>query len=324
MYTSLCNFLGISYIWNDKIMSAQHDQVSYNVRTYLTPKLAKHKKLRRISAYLYGNYCQIAGPLHVLPDFYIIGGQKCGTTSLFEYLSLHPTIQRGAAKDIRFFDKYYFKGTNWYKLYFPLKIKKSYLNFFSKKKFLTGDATERYLEHPFAPQRIKNVTPHAKFLVLLRNPIDRAFSHYTMNVVRKMESLPFEKAIEIENERIKNSMKKMKTDNSYYDDTYFRYAYLDRGTYITKLKQWFEIFPKNQFLIIQSEKFWLKPSKVYNEVLKFLGLSNFKLNEYKQFRKTIYRNKKIPFETRKKLIDFFRPYNEQLYEFLGRRFDWDK
>ena len=305
-------------------MPTQTYQLTYNARTYLAPKLSKHTKLSRVSACLYGNYCQIAGPLHVLPDFYIIGGQKCGTTSLFEYLSLHPSILRGAAKDIRFFDKYYSKGTNWYRLYFPLKIKKSYLEFFLKKKFLTGEATERYLEYPFAPQRIKNVTPHAKFLILLRNPIDRAFSHYTMNVVRKMESLSFEKAIETENERIKDSMKKMKTDNTYYDDIYFRHAYLDRGIYITKLKRWFDIFPKNQFLIIQSKKFWLNTSEVYNEVLEFLGLSHFKLKEYKPFRKTIYRDRKIAPETRKQLIDFFRPHNEQLYEFLGRRFDWDK
>lgn len=305
-------------------MPTRRNQVTYNARTYMAPKLSKYKKLSRISTYLYRNYCQIAGPLHILPDFYIIGGQKCGTTSLFEYLSLHPSILRGAAKDIRFFDKYYSKGANWYGLYFPLKIKKSYLEFFLKKKFLTGEATERYLEYPFAPQRIKNVTPHAKFLVLLRNPIDRAFSHYTMNVVRKMELLSFEKAIEIENERIEDSMKKMKTDNTYYDDIYFRHAYLDRGIYITKLKRWFDIFPKNQFLIIQSEKFWSNTSEAYNEVLEFLGLSHFKLGEYKPFRKTIYRDRKIAPETRKQLIDFFRPHNEQLYEFLGRRFDWDK
>jgi len=299
------------------------NQVTYSARTYLNPKLAKHKKLRKISTYLYKNYCQIVGPLHILPDFYIICGQKCGTTSLFEYLSLHPSILRGAAKDIRFFDKYYSKDTNWYKIYFPLKIKKSYLEFFSKKRFLTGDATERYLEYPFAPQRIRNVTPHAKFIVLLRNPVDRAFSHYSMNVIRKMESLSFEKAIDIENERIKDNMNKMKRDEAYYSDIYFRHAYLDRGIYITKLKHWFKFFPRDQFLIIQSEKFWSNTSEVYNEVLKFLGLSHFKLREYKQYRKRVYSDRKIVPDTRKQLIDFFKPYNKQLYEFLGRRFDWD-
>ena len=81
---------------------------------------------------------------------------------------------------------------------------------------------------------------------------------------------------------------------------------------------------KNQFLIIQSEKFWLNTAEVYNEVLEFLGLSHFKLSEYKQFRKTVYRDRKIVPDTRKQLIDFFRPHNKQLYEFLGRRFDWDK
>jgi len=305
-------------------MPTQRNQITYNARTYLNPKLSKHKKLRKISSCLYDNYCKIVGPLHVIPDFYIIGGQKCGTTSLFEYLSLHPSVLRGAAKDIRFFDKYFSKGTNWYRMYFPLQIKKSNLEFFLKRKFLTGDATERYLEYPFAPERIKTVTPYAKFLVLLRNPVDRAFSHYQMNAVRQMEPLSFEKAIEMENERISDGMKKMKMDETYYNDIYFRYAYLDRGIYITKLQHWFNFFPKNQFLIIESEKFWSNTSEVYNEVLKFLNLSYFKLNEYKPFRKTEYKDREIAPDIRKKLIEFFKPYNMQLYKFLGRKFDWDK
>ena len=164
----------------------------------------------------------MTGSYHVLPDFYILGGQKCGTTSMFMYLTKHPAILSPNAKDIRFFDKYFFKGVNWYRVNFPTKSTKSSLskNF---KRVLTGEATERYLDHPYAADRIKQVTPKAKFIILLRNPITRAFSQHTRVKNNNRESLTFKDAFLNESKRTKEDYNKIFSDPLYYADSYFTY-----------------------------------------------------------------------------------------------------
>jgi hypothetical protein len=292
----------------------------YSVRKFFTSKLSSHENTRSLFSFIFKIFYSITGSSHVLPDFYILGGQKCGTTSMFMYLTRHPAILSPNAKDIRFFDKYFFKGVNWYRVNFPSKSRKSLLGK-SFKHVLTGEGTERYFDHPHAPQRIKQVTPHAKFIILLRNPIDRSYSHYKMISRRHAESLPFEKAIQ-EEDRIIPLYQKMIDDPSYYSDIYFRHGYLHRGIYVDKIKHWMEIFPKEQFLIIQSEEFFRDPSKIYNQVLDFLGVENFELDTYRTYGK-VNKNRKIDSIFYNELLDYFKPHNQRLYELLGRKFDWE-
>ena len=193
-----------------------------------------------------------------------------------------------------------------------------------QKKFITGEASVRYLDHPHAPQRIKQVTPHAKFIILLRNPITRAFSQHTRVKHNNRESLTFRDAFLNESKRTKEDYKKIFSEPFYYADSYFTYSYFERGIYVDKIKHWMEVFPKEQFLIIQSEEFFREPSKIYNQVLDFLGVENFDLDQYEQFRKQDYSESKLLVDTRKKLVDYFKPHNQRLYEFLGRKFDWDE
>ena len=313
------NFSEENLIGSKKLSS--NNQIMYSVRKFFTSKLSSHENTRSLFSFIFKIFYSITGSSHVLPDFYILGGQKCGTTSRFMYLTRHPAILSPNAKDIRFFDKYFFKGINWYRINFPSKSRKSLLRK-SFKHVLTGEGTERYFDHPHAPQRIKQVTPHAKFIILLRNPIERSYSHYKMISRRHAESLPFEKVIQ-EEDRIISLYQKMIDDPSYYSDIYFRHGYLHRGIYVDKIKHWMEVFPKEQFLIIQSEEFFREPSKIYNQVLDFLGVENFDLDQYEQFRKQDYSESKLLVDTRKKLVDYFKPHNQRLYEFLGRKFDWE-
>ena len=305
-------------------MGKQSDQIAYSVRSYITPRIVEHKNLHGFSLSVFQNYCKLTSGLHVLPDFYIIGGQKCGTTSLFMYLIGHPSIHSTAVKDIRFFDKYFEKGISWYKIFFPFTLQKIFSEKIYRRNFLTCDATERYLDHPHAPHRIKEITPNAKFIVLLRNPIDRAYSQFTRVSGTGRDQLTFENAIEKEDERTNTDYKKMLENNMYWGADYFRLSYLSRGIYVDKLKRWMEVFPKERFLIIQSEEFFKDTSRIYKEVLEFLNLPNQELPEYKQIGKAKYKQPKMNPETRKKLVEYFKPHNERLYEFLGRRFDWDE
>ena len=295
----------------------------YKRRTILRHKLEKYPKIQRSVTSLYLKYCSLFGSSHVLPDFYILGFVKCGTTSLYEYLISHPNVHPPKGKEIDYFDRLYSRGINWYRMGFPLKFYRFIMTKIFRRIFLTGEATPRYIENPHAPQRIKQVTPHAKFIILLRNPITRAFSQHNMNLKNDYEYRNFEDSLNHETERIEGRLQKMENDPSYYSWNYDLYGYKEHGIYVDKIKHWMEVFPKEQFLIIQSEEFFSDPSKIYNQVLDFLGVENFELDTYRTYGK-VNKNRKIDSIFYNELLDYFKPHNQRLYEFLGRKFDWDE
>ena len=282
--------------------------------------LRKHKTSLMIAQSLNKLFYTTTGSTHVLPDFLIIGAARSGTTSLYQYLTEHPSIIPGVGKEIYFFDKKFKKGINWYKSFFPTKLNMSITENKQKTKCLTGEATPRYLHYPHAPKRVFELLPNIKLIVLLRNPIDRAYSHYQMEVSSGNEKLTFEEAIEKEEERTKDIMKKMQSDKNFYSVDFYRKSYLTRGIYLEQLQRWFKFFPRDKFLILKSEDLYSNPSEIYQESLNFLGLPKYELTSFKAHRMRKYSS--ISKETREKLTDYFRPHNEQLYQLLGRDFDW--
>ena len=170
---------------------------------------------------------------NLIPHFLIIGAQKCGTTSLYNYLIQHPQVCAASQKNF-IFDIYFQKGLNWYYNQFPL-IK---LN----KLIITGEASPYYLFHPHAPKRIAKTLPNVKLIVLLRNPVDRAYSHYYHQVKMKTESLSFRQAIEEENKRLQPELIKMLENENYHSLPYQYYSYLARGRYIEQLQNWMNFF----------------------------------------------------------------------------------
>lgn len=282
--------------------------------------LRKHKTTLSIAQSLNKILYTTTGSAHVLPNFLIIGAARSGTTSLYEYLTQHPSIIPGTGKEVYFFDKKFSKGINWYKSFFPTKMTISRFENKQQSKCLTGEATPRYLHYFYAPKRVFDLIPNVKLIILLRNPIDRAYSHYQMEVDSGNEDLSFEDAIEQEEKRISNDMNKMKHDENFYSVYFYRKSYLTRGLYAEQLKRWFKFFPKEQFLILKSEDLYSNPSKIYHQTLDFLDLPKHDLSIFKAHRQRKYSS--ISSETRQKLIDYFTPYNDQLYRLLGRNFDW--
>lgn len=299
------------------------NRLIYKKKTKLRHQLKEHQKLQKLTTSLYLKYCSATGFLHLLPDFYIIGFVKCGTTSLHEYIMQHPCVYPPKGKEINYFDRLYYKGINWYKAAFPFKFYKYINKNIKGKEFQTGEASPQYIEHPHALYRVKKLTPNAKFIVLLRNPIERAFSHHNMNLKSGYEYRNFSDALKHEPERIQGRYEKMKNDENYYSWNYEMYGYIEHGLYADKLKRWFEIFPKDQFLIIQSEEFLTNISETYQQVLEFLGLAKWEPKGYVLYKKHKYKEKMNP-DLRKQLAEYFRPHNKGLYELIGKKFDWDE
>src|SRR5260370_36101893 len=123
-------------------------------------------------------YRGMTSSIRVLPDFLIIGGQRCGTSSLYYYLTEQHGISSAATKEVHFFDDFFSRGINWYRAQFPTRAYKQYVEHMHHQHFLTGEASPYYTFHPHAPKRISTAFPHIKLIALLRNPIDHAYSQH--------------------------------------------------------------------------------------------------------------------------------------------------
>ena len=246
-------------------------------------------------------------PLRVLPDFLVIGVMKGGTTSFFNYLARHPQINPPFRKEIKFFDIHYLQGLGWYRAHFPTRFK-------MKPGMVTGEATPYYIFHPTAPNRIAKVLPNVKLIALLRNPMDRAYSHYNHMVRVGREPLSFDEAIEKEAERLNGEEEKIIADPRYSTFNHLHYSYLARGRYIEQLQKWFAIFPREQMLILASEEIYTSPASAYRKAVEFLGLSAWEPNDFKIYKQGVY--EEMPASTRNHLIDYYRPCNQRLYDCL--------
>lgn len=266
-------------------------------------------------------------PLRLLPDFLIIGTQRGGTTSLYNYLADHPCIGAASIKEVHFFDSAHFKqGEIWYRGHFPTVWQKYATERGQKQKFLTGESSPYYLFHPHTAKRVATLLPQVKLIVMLRNPVDRAYSHYYHEIAGGHEKLPtFEDAIEGEEERLRGEQEKMLADEQYHSYNHRHYSYLARGRYIEQLPAWLDLFVKEQVLILKSEDFYADPAAVYLQTLRFLDVPEVTLKAEQQAFKTYNETRapKMNAETRKRLLDYFAPYNERLYDRLNTNFGWE-
>ena len=279
-------------------------------------------------------YKEVTSPLRLLPDFLIIGAPRCGTTSLFYYLAEHPQIVPSATKELHFFDDHYAKGMRWYRAQFPTTVQKYYAEHMRKRDFFTGEATPAYLFYPHAAERIAKALPNVKLIVLLRNPVDRAFSHYWLLSRVNKETLSFEEAIKREQAKIGSERERILVEANRASQEYRQFSYLTQGMYVDQLQHWMKYYPREQFLVLKSEDMYSNPAETIQQTLAFLGLPNLEIQankEYKQYRlpqKAGYLNQerqpKMKPETRQYLLDYFKPYNERLQEFLGRDFRWNE
>ncbi len=293
-----------------------------NSRQIIRNKIMKNVLFYDVSKNLFRLYCSLTHFLHVYPDYLIIGAAKCGTSSLHDYLLQHPNTGQSLTKQIHFFDRYYNRKISWYKVSFPFVWTKFFTEKIKRRKFVTGEATPHYMTHPLAAQRASLIVPNAKIIVMLRNPVDRAYSHYHMEKAHNKEELTFEEAISQEPERIKDEIEEMLNNKNNSGRNYPHRAYIKSGEYLEQIKKWRDLFPQENFLFIDSAEFNKNPSKVYNDTLRFLGLSPYELEKYKKIRKRKY--EKMNNQTRNKLVDYFRTHNKELFEYLNLKFDWDR
>jgi hypothetical protein len=217
-------------------------------------------------------------------------------------------------KEIHYFDLHYGRGVEWYRGRFP------YLRHLRNGN-LTVDASPYYLAHPLVPERAAQLLPDVKLLALLRNPVDRALSHYQHEVRQGRETLSFPEAITAEPERLAGEEERLRTEPGYYSFNHHRYSYMRRGVYVEQLRRWVQHFPRSQLLVLQSERLFRDPAGITAAVQQFLGLSPHTLGRYDTFYAGKY-ERAMPEDLKTRLTKYFEPHNEELFRWLGERYDW--
>ena len=241
------------------------------------------------------------------PDFIIAGASKCGTSSIYYYLSRHPQVLLSHTKEIDFFVSNYQHGIDWYLAHFP--------SLTDRPDFLTGEATPNYLRFPQVAEKIKATFPKTKIIILLRNPIDRAISWHYHKLNTGLTSKDLATAIAMEIERLANTSEAEITNTGFHNPDNIM-----SSLYIYKIKPWIELLGREQFLILKSEDFYLDPLQTMSQVFHFLDLPNCPLKNYPKVNAGSY-NRVDP-SLRATLAEYFAPYNQQLEEYLGMKFDW--
>jgi hypothetical protein len=258
--------------------------------------------------------------MRLLPDFLIIGAQRSGTTFVYSNLARQSCIAPALTKEVHFFDVYFEQGTRWYQRFFPLRMRAA-AERMRHRPYLTGEASPYYVFHPHVPSRVARVLPNIKLIALLRNPVDRAYSHYQHERRRGFETLSFAEAIAQESARIEHEAERMLKDEQYTSYNHQHYSYLSRGIYVDQLERWMRVFPSEQLLILRSEQLYAEPAATIGQVMSFLGIPTPTPKVNRQHSAPTYA--KLDAAMRERLVEYFKPHNRRLSDYLGRRFDWD-
>lgn len=256
----------------------------------------------------------------MLPDFVVIGAQKGGTTSLYKYLTTHPSIGRALRKEVHYFDLNHWRGVSWYRAHFPSRLEARLVKRRHGLELRACEASPYYLFHPEVPSRMRDLLPEVKLIVLLREPVERALSHYHQEVRLGREQLPVDGALARESERLAGEAHKISLDAAYESFHHRHHSYLSRGAYADQLEVWLSVFKREQLLVMDSSGL-ADPAAMLQRACDFLGLPTHSLRSYERFRGASYPAIEPALE--RQLREHFAPHNRRLWTMIGESFDWD-
>ncbi len=258
---------------------------------------------------------------HVLPDFSICGAQQSGTSFLYQALARHPQVAPAARKEIHYFDYNYAKGPVWYRSHFPTALGQRFAACLHRGRRVTGEASPYYLFYPHAAHRAHQLVPQARLIVLLRNPVDRAYCHYQHEVARGREDLSFAEAIDKEPKRLAGEVQRILDDAQYTSANHRFYTYVSRGIYVDQIDRWLQYFDRNQLLVLQTEEMFKHPVEALDRVCHFLRIAPLK-RKPQPGRAQPSRDVPIDTKLRHRLDEVFRPHNERLAQRFGTHLSW--
>jgi hypothetical protein len=242
-----------------------------------------------------------------LPGFLLIGAQRAGTTSLYAQLLRHPQVLPSLRKEVQYFTLHHARGEAWYRAHFPTE------RALAARRAVCGEATPYYLFHPLAPERAHRLLPEARLLVVLREPVARAFSHYAHSRARGRETLGFEAALEREPERLAAEGERPGFAHQHF-------SYFARGLYAEQLRRWLGWYPRERLLVLRFEDLTADPSACVDRAVEFLGLPHASLPAFPVRNAREY--PPLDAALRAALARRYAPHNRDLEELLGFELGW--
>jgi hypothetical protein len=254
---------------------------------------------------------RVTAPLRPLPEFLVIGAQKSGTSSLYHYLAQHPGIAMSRVKETHYFDLHHQRGERWDRSHFPLR-----------PGARVGENSPYYLAHPRAAERIRAALPGARLIALLRNPTERALSHYFHEVRKGRESLPIADALAGEEARTAGEWERLRHDDTYHSPVHRAFSYKQRSRYAEQLGPYLERFERSQLLVLQSEDLFAEPAATLARICAFLDVEPLAGTANWSAHNVGTRHGDVPGAVRAYLDDYFAPHNERLCALLDQPFGW--
>lgn len=255
------------------------------------------------------------------PGFLVVGSQRCGTTSLMKTLGQHPAVLPAVFhKGVHYFDVHYDEDLDWYLGHFPSSRQARSVERRAGVPALTGESSPYYMFHPQAPARIAAELPGVKLLVLLRDPVERAYSAHTHESARGFETEPFERALELEPARTAGERQRMLADGGYLSEHWQHNAYVTRGQYVEQLEDLEAAVGRERIHVVDSQDFFSDPAPAFAEVLGFLGLPAAPGISFEQHNARP--RSPMSAAVRRRLDEHFAPYDERLAAWWGRTPSW--
>ncbi|MEU3165829.1 sulfotransferase [Streptosporangium sp. NPDC006930] len=259
----------------------------------------------------------------MLPSFLIVGAQRCGTTSLYRVLSQHPLILKPVLrKGVHYFDMAYDRDLSWYRAHFPLRVSASRP---ARRYGFPAQAFESspyYLFHPLAGPRIARDLPGAKLIVLVRDPVERAFSAHAHELARGFETeRSFARAVRLEEERLAGAEERLRASPYSTNLAHRHHAYLARGRYAEQLARLEPLVGRDRLLVIDSGRFFAEPDLAYDRVLAFLGLPHLGDPVFERHNGRA-RPGPMPRKLRRELRAHFEEQDTLLTSWLGAEPSW--
>jgi Sulfotransferase domain len=260
-----------------------------------------------------------------VPDFLVIGTKRGGTTSLFNYLMMHPGVlglfpRPRLQKSTDYFFRGFDRGEQWYRSNFHTSAFRDRLAARLGYEPRAGEASPYYCWDPRVARRAHGVNPDLRAVMLVRNPVERAFSHWQERVHNGVEPLTFAQALEAEDARTEGELERMHADPLYYSEAHDWYAYRTRGIYLPQIENWTSVFPADQLLVICSEDLYADVQGTFDRVCAFLGLPAHPLPTTKTFNASP--RLEMPAVVREELTAYYLPHAAKLGEYLGRPLPW--
>lgn len=261
---------------------------------------------------------RLSASFRALPTCIIAGAQKAGTSSLYSYLIQHPEVSGAFRKEVHYFDgglnpwkDNFGYGPFWYRAHFPIKGGPNrHLHFV--------EASPSYLFVPGVPRRIKELLPNVKVILVLKNPTERAISHYYHEIKAGRETRSIEDALcnpeEVPEKNLEFGSKQFASA--------LRFSYRERGIYVRQVKRYLELFKDEQLHILGSNSLFGNPNSTLKELFKFLNIATDVEIEDTRAKNVNPIKKNVPKKVYEYLDNFYKPYNEELREILSGRVFW--